>query len=1008
MCKIFKKLLSIILVLMLLPISNMRVAAVETYQYGYMRYTISENDEITITKVLIGGKHTIPSEINGLPVTTIGKYAFPGSVEEVFIPNSVSTIEYGAFYGCGNLVKVTIEDPVAHPKKGLLGLTQIGVRAFFACEALENIVLPKTVRIIDEEAFSKCSSLRKVVLPYGIGEIRDYAFSYCPKLSKLIVPKSIYILDKSVYAYSGLVTWNGVGTSGLYYGGENLTLTDNHQLGTKLYQYRANYCYSNYEEPELWEFTVMPEEYSDGVVSRICCCGERVTASVPNLLDSTVWKKTYKAPTCAEEGEEIYTSTTYGTITNVVSPTGRHSWGEPSIVDAENAAKDYIYTCSVCDDKMTERKWAFDYVLEDQTMETIQIIGLKDSSTYSGILRIPSEIDGYKVTSIYELPELNHITRVEVGENVERIYEGAFSGSLNIQEIILPDTIKYISDNAFENCISLKEINIPNSVTYLGKEVFKNCTSLKNIEIPGSVENILESTFYGCQNLETVILNEGIITIGSSAFNYCKKVTSVSLPDGLTSIEMLAFANCTALKELSMPEGISNIDSLCFSGSGIEYFRLPASITDFSDFPGYVFSNCSNCKGIYLDENNPSFFSDENGVLYDKDKTRLLYYPAGSEMKEYIVPEGVTEIVAGAFGGESTEAPPAHNLKKIVLPSTLNSVGEAAFWATTGLETTVYNGIEDEYMKINISSYENDNLVNSKKIFNVQEIVKENAKTPVANVIPGTVNVGTMVTLSTETEGATIYYTTDGSTPTKDSAVYTQPIAVNIDITIKAFAVKDGKEDSPIATYTYTTAKADKATISVSDKKGKAGDVISLSLDVSNNPGIAGMILKLSYDEELTLTNIAVSDALSMLTFTPPANVSKNPCTLLWDGMTADNTNGTVLTLTFKISDEASEGEYNVKVSYATGDIYDDNMIDIDLQIDNGVVTVVKYKTGDVNEDDVINAKDITMLRKFISGDYGVTINEGAADVNKDGILNAKDITILRKHISGDYGIVLD
>ena len=48
------------------------------------------------------------------------------------------------------------------------------------------------------------------------------------------------------------------------------------------------------------------------------------------------------------------------------------------------------------------------------------------------------------------------------------------------------------------------------------------------------------------------------------------------------------------------------------------------------------------------------------------------------------------------------------------------------------------------------------------------------------------------------------------------------------------------------------------------------------------------------------------------------------------------------------------------------------------------------------------------MLRKFISGDYGVTINEDAADVNKDGILNAKDITILRKYISGDYGIVLD
>ncbi|MBR3933325.1 MAG: chitobiase/beta-hexosaminidase C-terminal domain-containing protein [Clostridia bacterium] len=288
----------------------------------------------------------------------------------------------------------------------------------------------------------------------------------------------------------------------------------------------------------------------------------------------------------------------------------------------------------------------------------------------------------------------------------------------------------------------------------------------------------------------------------------------------------------------------------------------------------------------------------------------------------------------------------------------------------------------------------------------VQAPVLEKVSAPTPDIPSGSVNAGTLITLATQTQGASIYYTTDGTTPTISSEKYASPIAINDDIIIKAFAVKEGMESSSVGMFTYTVVKKELATVSISDAKGKAGDTVQLSLDISNNPGIAGMILKLSYDEGITLTDISAGDALENLTFTPPANVSKNPCTLLWDGIGEDNTNGTILTLTFKIEDTSLEGEYDVSVSYTAGDIYDGNTYDVDVNIDNGVITVCKYKTGDVNEDDAINAKDITLLRQHISGDYGVTINTDAADVNKDGVLNAKDITILRQYISGDYGIV--
>ena len=62
---------------------------------------------------------------------------------------------------------------------------------------------------------------------------------------------------------------------------------------------------------------------------------------------------------------------------------------------------------------------------------------------------------------------------------------------------------------------------------------------------------------------------------------------------------------------------------------------------------------------------------------------------------------------------------------------------------------------------------------------------------------------------------------------------------------------------------------------------------------------------------------------------------------------------------------------------------------------------------GDVNDDGVVNAKDITVLRRYLAGGYGVTIQEAYSDVNGDTTINAKDITILRRFLAGGYSVEL-
>ena len=76
----------------------------------------------------------------------------------------------------------------------------------------------------------------------------------------------------------------------------------------------------------------------------------------------------------------------------------------------------------------------------------------------------------------------------------------------------------------------------------------------------------------------------------------------------------------------------------------------------------------------------------------------------------------------------------------------------------------------------------------------------------VSSISPGPISSGTAISLSTETENGTIYYTTNGTEPTKDSTEYTTPSVITENTTIKAIVIADGYKDSDIATFTYSIA----------------------------------------------------------------------------------------------------------------------------------------------------------------------------------------------------------
>jgi len=212
----------------------------------------------------------------------------------------------------------------------------------------------------------------------------------------------------------------------------------------------------------------------------------------------------------------------------------------------------------------------------------------------------------------------------------------------------------------------------------------------------------------------------------------------------------------------------------------------------------------------------------------------------------------------------------------------------------------------------------------------------------------------------------------------------------------------------PVQIFAAETAEKTVPVLTVDGKYASPGQNVSVEVKVSNNTGIFGAILSLEYDSKLTLTEAAAGEAFSELVFTLPGAYT-SPCNFVWDGQAEPAAkDGTVLKLTFAVSEEAAANEkLAVNISYENGDVVDGNFDAIEPEIKNGYVNIIDYIPGDVNGDGLINTVDITWLRRFRAGGYDVTINEDAADVNDDDRINTVDISALRRYRAGGYGVEL-
>lgn len=252
----------------------------------------------------------------------------------------------------------------------------------------------------------------------------------------------------------------------------------------------------------------------------------------------------------------------------------------------------------------------------------------------------------------------NKLKSVTLGASVDNIEGILFTASPSIETILVSeDNATYSS---YDGTLFSKDktqllryppnkqgsYTIPDGVNIVGKSAFHSSIGLTSLDTGNTTKTISTFGFHSCPNLKNIILRESMVTLERMAFYKCDSLNSVVIEEGLLSIGHTAFEYCSSLKEIT----------------------IPASVLDVSD---YAFYNSTSLENIYVNDDNENY-CDLDGVLYSKDKTALVCFPAGKQENKYKLNDSTLSINNGAFAFNDY-------IEEVTLPSSLKHLGKHSF-----------------------------------------------------------------------------------------------------------------------------------------------------------------------------------------------------------------------------------------------------------------------------------------------------------------------------------------
>ena len=260
------------------------------------------------------------------------------------------------------------------------------------------------------------------------------------------------------------------------------------------------------------------------------------------------------------------------------------------------------------------------------------------------------------------------------------------------------------STSPLYNNKSIKKVSFSKGITNIGAYFLNQCENLENIILSDTVENIGNGSFSFCRNLSEIDVPKSVKYIGNYAFNYCDKLVNIKFHEGLEKVGDSAFSYCESLKNVILPNSVTTLGESAFSNSGLTSVHISNTLVSIGK---KAFNCCYNIAEFIVDQNNPYYSSDENGILYNKEKTDLLQYPAGNSDKDVFIVDSVNNIWEYAFVN-------CDNILLISVPSSIKVINRMTFWLSDNIKLVNFRGTGEQWNNINIISEGNDCIFKAK------------------------------------------------------------------------------------------------------------------------------------------------------------------------------------------------------------------------------------------------------------------------------------------------------
>lgn len=675
---------------------------------------------------------TIPDSVSNnektYSVVALGDYAFKGQTipTNIVIPDTITSIGKGAFYGCRQLVTNPIPDKITFIESYMFydcmnlkninisdNVTFIGESAFYGCASLTNITIPDSITNIAVNTFTGCVNLVDITLSPNITSIGGGAFANCNSLNNIKIPDSVTIIADDTFSnchnlvditLSPNTTSIGSRAFANCYSLNNIKIPDSvnfigydafsgcnnlppifFSTGKKvLIRYSASNPETSYAIPETVEYIAESAFYnctnliSISIDSKISSIEKYTFAECQNLTnieipDSVTNIQEYAFENC----NSLESITIPRNVTSIKDSAFQHCSNLKEInVDPENPAYSSV-----------------DGVLFDKSQTTL----IKYPPNKEGEYTIPETVCYIEKNAFSECKSSFSLI---ISGGMEVIESHTFYKLKGLQKVQLPPTLKVIGEDAFFGCVNLKEINIPDSVISIGAGAFANCRSLEQVDIPPYVEEIGDSAFYRCEKLRFAYIPDSLAEVGAYMFNYCHSLESVIIGTSVKEIQVGAFLNC------------ENLNAVYFLGDhpemGYETFLISDYFRIIRDSQNPRLEPWTNPE-VYLDalrENTP--------VLYYL-SDRLGWYPLSQEDALNIISNcntwfslkpvldcclNYTELEANADDfdyNEGTILSYKGNSPVVVVPDSINGttvtqIGENAFANSVGVFIIIIPG----------------------------------------------------------------------------------------------------------------------------------------------------------------------------------------------------------------------------------------------------------------------------------------------------------------------------